>query len=132
MLTPMLGFAQNGVQHTLYQQFNGPFEYTIIGNTHNPSDAWSPPYPAPYTMLTSSSSNLNLAPNQTIVGAYLIWAGISNGANTTLTINGTTFTPDFINLADPFPTAIFPTPYFSAVKDITSFEIGRASCRERV
>jgi gliding motility-associated-like protein len=72
-------------------------------------------------MLTSTSSLLNLAPNQTIVGAYLIWAGISNGANTTLTINGTTFTPDFINVTDPFPTAIFPAPYFSAVKDITSF-----------
>jgi gliding motility-associated-like protein len=120
-LTSVFGYAQNGVPHSLYQQFNGPYDYTIIGNTHNPSDTWSFPYPAAGTMLTSTSSILNLAPNQTIVGAYLIWAGISNGANTALTINGTTFTPDFINLADPFPTAIFPTPYFSAVKDITSF-----------
>jgi gliding motility-associated-like protein len=118
---PSLAVAQNGVPHTLYQQFNGPFDYTIIGNTHNPSDSWSFPYPVQGTMLTSTSSNLNLSPNQTIVGAYLTWAGISNGANTALTINGTTFTPDFIHIADPFPTAIIPTPYFSAVKDITSF-----------
>ena len=121
VLFPGFVRAQNGVPHTLYQQFNGPYDYTIIGNTHNPSDSWSFPYPAPGTMLTSTSSNLNLAPNQTIVGAYLTWAGISNGANTTLTINGTTFTPDLINITDPFPSAIFPAPYFSAVKDISSF-----------
>jgi gliding motility-associated-like protein len=117
---PSLAVAQNGVPHTLYQQFNGPYDYTIIGNTHNPSDAWASPQPPFGSMLTSSSANLNLASNQTIVGAYLTWAGISNGANTTLTLNGTTFTPDFINVANPFPQTT-ASPYFSAVKDITSF-----------
>ena len=34
MLTPMLGFAQNGVPHTLYQQFNGPYDYKKIDELH--------------------------------------------------------------------------------------------------
>ena len=117
---PSLAVAQNGVPHTLYQQFNGPYDYTIIGNTHNPSDAWGSPSPPFSSMLTSSSANLNLTTNQTIVAAYLTWTGISNGLNTTLTVNGSTFIPDFVNVTDPFPQAAV-TPYFSAVKDITSF-----------
>jgi gliding motility-associated-like protein len=117
---PFCGFTQNGVPHTLYQQYNGPYDYTIIGNTHNPSDAWGSPSPPFSSMLTSSSANLNLTTNQTIVAAYLTWTGISNGLNTTLTVNGSTFIPDFVNVTDPFPQAA-ATPYFSAVKDITSF-----------
>jgi hypothetical protein len=120
-LLSFFGNAQNSVPHTLYQQFNGPYDYTIIGNTHNPSDAWSTPYPAPGSMLTSSSATLNLTSNQAIVGAYLIWAGIGNGAGTTITLNGLAMTPDFINNANAFPNAATPSIYFSAVKDITSY-----------
>jgi gliding motility-associated-like protein len=72
-------------------------------------------------MLTSSSATLNLTSNQAIVGAYLIWAGIGNGAGTTITLNGLAMTPDFINNANAFPNAATPSIYFSAVKDITSY-----------
>jgi hypothetical protein len=128
-LLSFFGNAQNSVPHTLYQQFNGPFDYTIIGNTHNPSDVWTPPYPLPGSMLTSSSATLNLTSNQTIVGAYLIWAGIGNGAGTTISLNGLAMTPDFINNANVFPNGTTPTIYFSAVKDITSYvqSVGNAN-----
>ena len=62
---------------SLYQQFNGSFDYTIIGKSHNPYDNWVFP-PQPCTMVTSSSATLSLAANQTIVGAYLVWSGISS------------------------------------------------------
>ncbi len=119
---PSLAEAQNGVPHTLYQQFNGPYDYTIIGNTHNPYDNYLQPPPWPPIMLSSSSASLSLNSSQTIVGAYLIWAGIGDGIGTTVTLNGTSITPDYINYIN---TSLFPWwnpyPYFSAVKDITNY-----------
>jgi gliding motility-associated-like protein len=120
-LYSFFGNSQVNVPHTLYQQFNGPYDYTIIGNTHNPYDNWT--FPAqPCVMLTSSSATLNLASNQTIVGAYLIWAGIGNGQGTNITLNGINIQPDFINVLDAHPsTFLFPWNYFSAVKNITNY-----------
>ena len=75
------GSAQLNVPHSLYQQFNGPFDYTIIGKSHNTFD--NPNLNAlPCVMLTNSSATLNLTANQTIVGAYIIWPGVSNGNGT--------------------------------------------------
>ncbi len=84
---PSLGVAQSYSPITLYQQFNGPYDYTIIGKTHNTYDNWISP-PQPPAMLSSSSASLNLPSNQTIVGAYLVWSGIGNGAGTNLNLNG--------------------------------------------
>ena len=120
-LLAYIGFSQNSVPHNLFQQFNGSYDYTIIGNTHNSSDAWGSPQPPLGTMLTNSSASLNLSSNQTVVGAYLIWAGITNGTGTAISLNGSTISPDFINIANVFPTAATPFFYFSALKDITSF-----------
>ena len=120
-LLPYFCFSQNSVPHTLFQQFNGSYDYTIIGNTHNSSDAWGSPQPLIGTMLTSSSASLNLSSNQSVVGAFLIWAGITNGMGTGISLNSSTISPDFINIANVFPTATTPFFYFSALKDITSF-----------
>ncbi len=121
LLLPGLVKAQINVPHTLYQQFNGPYDYTIIGNTQNPYDNWTFP-PQPCVMLTSSSATLNLASNQTIVGAYLVWAGIGNGQGTNITLNGINIQPDIVNVLDAHPsTFIFPFNYFSAVKNITNY-----------
>jgi gliding motility-associated-like protein len=117
---PNLVCAQYGVPHTLYQQFNGPYDYTIIGNTHNLIDNWSFP-PSPCVMLTNSSATLSLAPTQTIVGAYLIWSGIGDGAGTALTLNGNTFTPDAVHLANCNPPNSLPTYFFSAIRNITPY-----------
>ncbi len=119
-LNSFLGYSQINVPHTLYQQFNGPFDYTIIGKSHNTFD--NPNLNAlPCAMLTSSSATLNLAANQTIVGAYIIWSSVSNGIGTTITLNGNNLIPDIVNVVDINP-ATFTTPcyFFSAVKDVTS------------
>ncbi|PTX58933.1 gliding motility-associated-like protein [Kordia periserrulae] len=61
---------------SLFQQFNGRFDYTALGNTLNvvengPTGAC--------TINTSSSASLNLASDQTMVAAYLYWAGSDDG-----------------------------------------------------
>lgn len=111
----------NSVPLTLYQQFNGPFDYTIIGKSHNTSDNIVVVPQSTCVMQTNSSASLSLAANQTIAGAYLVWSGIGNGAGTTLNLNGNTIIPDLINVANIHPPTWVPYLYFSAVKDITSY-----------
>lgn len=122
MFVPMLKFRSgNSVPLTLYQQFNGPFDYTIIGKSHNTSDNIVVVPQSTCVMQTNSSASLSLAANQTIAGAYLVWSGIGNGAGTTLNLNGNTIIPDLINVANIHPPTWVPYLYFSAVKDITSY-----------
>ncbi|AXG70287.1 hypothetical protein KORDIASMS9_02526 [Kordia sp. SMS9] len=61
---------------SLFQQFNGRFDYTALGNTLNvvengPTGAC--------VINTSSSASLTLNSNQTMVAAYLYWAGSDDG-----------------------------------------------------
>jgi len=105
---------------TLFQQFNGAYDYTIIGKSHNPYDNIAL-VPQSCVMQTNSSASLNLAANQTIVGAYLVWSGIGNGAGTTLNLNGNTIIPDLIHVANIHPPTWTPILFFSAVKDITTY-----------
>ncbi|PWH85490.1 T9SS type B sorting domain-containing protein [Brumimicrobium oceani] len=120
IILPSTLFAQTHVTLNLFQQFNGKFDYTIIGNTHNAFDNWQTP-PPPCQMLTSSSATLNLSAAQNVVGAFLIWSGIEDGSGTTVTLNGIVQTPDFINSINVNPSSFSPLPYFSAVKDITTY-----------
>ena len=52
----------------LFKQFNGRYDFTAIGNTLNTG-------PNSCNVLTESSADLNLNPNQTIISAYLYWSG---------------------------------------------------------
>jgi gliding motility-associated-like protein len=114
-------YAQGySVPLNLFQQFNGAYDYTIIGKSHNPYDNIAL-VPQSCVMQTNSSASLNLAANQTIVGAYLVWSGIGNGAGTTLNLNGNTIIPDLIHVANIHPPTWTPILFFSAVKDITSY-----------
>lgn len=121
LVLPKILIAQFDIPHTLYQQFNGHYDYTIIGNTHNSFDNWQPSPPPPCTMQTSSTATLSLLPTQNIVGAYLIWSGIGTGIGTNVTLNGNNITPDFVNSINISPPSFIAVPYFSAVKDITSY-----------
>lgn len=69
-------FKNVGQDVTLYQQFNGRYDYIAIGNTLNllPNGA----YPT-CEILTSSSASLTLNPSQNVVAAYLYWAGSGTG-----------------------------------------------------
>ncbi|OUR92248.1 hypothetical protein A9Q87_07140 [Flavobacteriales bacterium 34_180_T64] len=60
----------------LFQQFNGQYDYTAIGNTLNIVENGSSGL---CSILTSSSATLNLNSNQTVVAAYMYWAGSDTG-----------------------------------------------------
>jgi gliding motility-associated-like protein len=73
LITAPLCFSQNV---SLYKQYNGRYDYSAIGNTMNLIEN------GPLndcTILTSSSAELNLNPEDVIIGAYLYWAGSGTG-----------------------------------------------------
>ncbi|MGS2726658.1 gliding motility-associated C-terminal domain-containing protein [Psychroserpens sp. BH13MA-6] len=109
---------------SLFQQFNGRYDYTAIGNTLNPFennlvDSFCLP-------LDASSATLNLAPNTNIVAAYLYWAGSGTG-DTNVDLNGIpfeaieTYTVDYI---EPVTGAL---TYFSCYAEITDFIISEGN-----
>ncbi len=109
--------SQSDIPLTLRVQFNGKYDYTIIGNTHNEIDNIQNQTQS-CQMLTESSATLNLTPNQNIVAAYLYWSGIGNGV-----FNPIVFLNDIENTADEtfvgFPENNTVISYFSSFKDIS-------------
>jgi gliding motility-associated-like protein len=74
----------------LYNQHNGRYDYKAIGNTLNTSENGA------YTncnILTGSSADLNIDSNQTVIAAYLYWAGSGDG-DFDINLNNTPITPD--------------------------------------
>ncbi len=61
---------------SLFQQFNGRYDYTAIGNTLNTLE--NGPISA-CVIDTTSSADLNLSSSQNVIAAYLYWAGSGNG-----------------------------------------------------
>lgn len=59
-------------QIELYTQFLGKYDFIMIGNTMNEFPNGANTY---CDFLTQTSADLNLDPDQTIIGAYLYWAG---------------------------------------------------------
>ncbi|UPQ78538.1 gliding motility-associated C-terminal domain-containing protein [Flavobacterium azooxidireducens] len=101
---------------TFYQQFSGRYDFTLIGNTlnteeNNPTQI--------FDFLTQSSAELNLSPQQTVLKAYLYWAGSGTG-DFDITLNGTeisaerTFSHSRLIFGLPFD-------FFAASTDITEF-----------
>src|SRR5574343_307717 len=70
---------------TLYNQFNGGYDFTFVGNTLNENENSFQLRP---TILTSSSANLNLGTGDNIEAAYLYWAGCGTG-DFNIQLNGT-------------------------------------------
>ena len=107
--------SANGQEVKLYQQFNGRYDFTFIGNTMNTAENNTSDF---YVTTTSSSANLNLNPTDNIEKAYLYWAGSGDG-DFEINLNSFSITPDRtftfskINEGTSFT-------YFSAFKDITS------------
>ena len=66
----------NAQDVSLFQQFNGRYDYTAIGNTLNTIENG---LSSTCSILTTSSANLSLSTDQTVVAAYLYWAGSGNG-----------------------------------------------------
>ncbi len=103
-------FGQN---ITLFKQFNGRFDFVMIGNTLNTAENNGDPN---CTILSTAAADLNLNPDQIVEKAYLYWAGSGSG-DFEISLNNTNIaaqrTFNFIN-SDSNLT------YFSAFSDITT------------
>jgi len=107
-----------GQNISLYQQFNGRFDFIFIGNTLNLAEnnnISGEPRP-PCTIKTASSAILNLKPNDIIENAYLYWAGSGTG-DFEVKLNNQNITAQrtfsLIQTTSGFP-------FFSAFTDITT------------
>ena len=106
-------FKTNGQNVSLYNQFNGRYDFTFIGNTLNvqPNGANDP-----CLLLLSSDASLNLSPNDIIESAYLYWAGSGTG-DFDVKLNG-------IDIASQRSFSAIQNlngnPFFSAFFDVTT------------
>ena len=96
----------------LYEQYNGRFDYTFIGNTLNKAENG---INVPCEILTSSSSILLLYPNEHIHKAYLYWAGSGPG-DFDIKLNEIDITAQRRFTAEQNATAL---PFFAAFSDVT-------------
>ena len=76
ILLLLISLCSNGQDVSLFKQFNGRFDYTAIGNTLNTSENGNF---SVCEINTSSSADLQLTENQTVISAYLYWAGSGTG-----------------------------------------------------
>ena len=109
---------------TLFQQFNGRYDYTAIGNTLNPAE--NNLDSSFCTLPTSASANLNLPNNVNIIAAYLFWSGSGNG-DTQVSLNNIT-----INAQDTYNVnydagSNGQLTYFACYADVTNQIINEGS-----
>lgn len=105
----------NGQNVSLYNQFNGRYDFTFIGNTMNTAENNTT-----FDLVTTNSSTATLSLNSTdvIEKAYLYWAGSGDG-DFEVNLNSDVITPDrTFSLFRVFGDLTFT--YFSAFKDVTS------------
>lgn len=96
---------------SLYEQFNGRFDFIFIGNTMNNSE--NNLNTLCNITATSSSANLNLSSNDQIQKAFLYWAGSGTG-DFEVKLNG-----NVINSQRNFPLFQNGFDYFCAFADVT-------------
>ena len=112
-----LHFGVKAQDISIFQQFNGRYDYLAIGNTLNQAE--NNIVQSFCETLPSSQANLNVDSSSTIVAAYLYWAGSGLG-DTEVSFNGTQ-----INAENTYNT-IFTDPffgdlnYFSCYADVTN------------
>ena len=113
------------VNINLYEQFNGRYDFTFVGNTLNTEENG---VTGPCTILTQSSANLSLNNGDRILKAYLYWAGSGTG-DFDIKVNGANVTSQrnfaavyTANEQDCTGCPIYTHNYdfFSAYADITS------------
>ncbi|SDH74059.1 T9SS type B sorting domain-containing protein [Winogradskyella thalassocola] len=104
---------------SLFQQFNGRYDYTAIGNTMNTVENGTL---GPCTILTSSSANLSLNSGQNIVAAYLYWAGTHTG-DFNISLNNIDITAErtFSDAIDS------DRVFFAAFADVTSIILNQGN-----
>ena len=110
-------FKTNGQNVSLYNQFNGRYDFTFIGNTMNLAENnIVRGEPNSCIINTSSMATLALNTSDIIEKAYLYWAGSGTG-DFQVKLNGQDIVPDRTFSLIATNSLL---PYFSAFKDVTS------------
>lgn len=117
-LSVFTGLAQ--VPVNIYEQFNGRYDFTFVGNTLNTVENGTS---GPCTILTQSSASLALTPNDHILKAYLYWAGSGTG-DFDIKLNGQNITaqrtfPAQYTTSEPEAPFVHTYSFFSAFADVT-------------
>ncbi|WP_396183217.1 gliding motility-associated C-terminal domain-containing protein [Flavobacterium sp.] len=115
-LLHFFAFSVWGQEVSLYQQFNGRYDFTFVGNTLNPAEN---SFQTSQEILASSAAELSLNSDDTLLKAYLYWAGSGDG-DFEVELNGESFTAArTFSLIRNFNGVDFT--FFSAFADITDF-----------
>jgi len=109
---------------SLFEQFNGRYDYTAIGNTLNQAE--NNIDQSFCSLLESSSANLTLDADNQIVKAYLYWAGSGFG-DTEVTLNGTQISSQEIYTVTYSDIFNGQLEYFSCYADVTDLVISEGN-----
>ena len=112
LFSPMILVAQ---EVAVFAQFNGQYDYLAFGNTLNTGENTGAVPPTPCEILTSSSANFELQPDQQLIAAYLYWAGSGTG-DFEVTLNGAQITAQR-TFSETISNGLV---YFAAFADVTS------------
>ena len=115
ILLILFPIVTKGQDISLYEQINGRYDFTLVGNTMNSAEN----NPSPFLVTgNSSSADLTLNPDDTLIKAYLYWAGSGDG-DFNVDLNGIPISAErtFIHSRVFAPNTF---TYFCAFKDITS------------
>lgn len=112
ILFVQLGQAQN---IELFQQFNGRYDYLSFGNTLNVQENGGGD---PCIIQTESSADFALEADQTIIAAYLYWAGSLDPGDLEVVLNGVDVTASR-DFALTFTSNEVDYTYFAAFADVT-------------
>ena len=108
-------FKGNAQDIALFEQFNGRYDFTFVGNTMNLIEN---NLIYAYITTTESSAELTLNPDNIVEKAYLYWAGSGDG-DFEVNLNNEEITADrTFSLIRNLDGEIFT--YFSAFKDVTT------------
>ncbi len=108
----------------LFQQFNGRYDYTAIGNTLNPEE--NNIVRDFCEILPESEAQLTINSSHTIVAAYLYWAG-SGAGDLEINFNNQTINAEETYTIDYEDPNYGTLTYFSCVANVSNYVISRGN-----
>lgn len=111
-----LHFGVKAQEISIFQQFNGRFDYLAIGNTLNQAENNGQSF---CEILPSSQANLSVDNSSTVIAAYLYWAGSGLG-DTEVSFNGTQIIAQETFNTISTNTTFGDLNYFACYADVTN------------
>ena len=108
----------------LFEQFNGRYDYTAIGNTLNPFE--NNLVQSFCETLPSSQATLTLENPENIIAAYLYWAGSGDG-DTNIILNSISIDAEWIYNVSYNDAEHGTLTYFSCITNITDFVLSQGN-----